>query len=326
MAKVSRDAAAVKARIVYWGVQGCGKSTNLQSAFAKLRPDHRGQIRQEQSRLDPTVTYDVLPISLGEIAGVSTQIEMIAVPGANDQAPMRKQLLDQVDGIVMVVDGTRSVEDNTASIDELRGALAAYGRRLDSMPVVLQYNKRDIADPYAMDDIHRKVELGNAPVFEAVASQGTGVLQTLSTISKQVIRALRDEGVGARPPQTGSEARPLAATQAATSAPRAPISSVERMEEAILHEGAHPESRDLDSAVDVAESMLLSPIPTPSGEIERPVGARLGGDLTIVSVGEASRVGERRVRLPLVLGDGEGGTSTLVLTLQLDALLEEDSG
>ena len=80
MAKVSRDSAAVNARIVYWGIEGCGKSTNLRAAFDKLRPDHRGEIREEASRIDPTVSYEVLPISLGEIGGMKTQIEMVAVP------------------------------------------------------------------------------------------------------------------------------------------------------------------------------------------------------------------------------------------------------
>jgi signal recognition particle receptor subunit beta len=321
MAKVSQDAAAVRARIVYWGIDGCGKSTNLRSAYAKLRPDHRGEIREEASRLDPTVTFEILPISLGDIAGMATQIEMVAVPGGSEQAPMRKQLLDQVDGIVMVVDGTASIESNAASLDELREALAAYGRRLDSLPVVLQYNKRDIADPYAMDDLHRKIELGDTPVFEAVATEGTGVLQTLSTISKRVIRALREEEVGARRSQsaTASAAAPSAAT------PPGPISSVERMEEAILNEGARAGTDDLDLAADGAQSLLDEPIPSFGGEIERPEGARLGRDLTIVSVGEASRASERSVRVPLVLGDREGGTSTLVLTIQLDALEEEDS-
>lgn len=323
MAKVSRDAAAVRARIVYWGIQGSGKSTNLRSAYSKLRPDHRGEIREEPSRLDPSVSYEVLPISLGEIAGMRTQIEMLSVPGGNDQAPMRKQLLDQVDGIVVVVDGTASIEDNTAAIDELRQALAAYGRRLDAMPVVLQYNKRDIADPYAMDDIHRKINLGDAPVFEAVATEGTGVLQTLSTISKRVIRSLREEGIGGRPPQTAD-----AAPRPAPAAPprREPASSVERMEEAILSEGASLETDALDTAANDARTLLDSPIPSLGGEIARPDGARLGSDLSIVSVGEAKRAGDRSVRLPLVLGDGEGGTSTVVLTIQLDALVEEDSG
>ena len=318
MAKVSQDAAVVRARIVYWGIDGCGKSTNLRSAYAKLRPDHRGEIRQETSRIDPTVTYEILPISLGDIAGMKTQIELVAVPGGSEQAPMRKQLLDQVDGVVMVVDGTASIESNAASLSELREALAAYGRRLDGLPVVLQYNKRDVADPYAMDDLHRKIELEGVPVFEAVATEGTGVLQTLSTISKHVIRSLREEKIGGHTSQPASES--AAPTQ------HAPTSSVERMEEAILNEGSHAESGDLDLAADDAQSLLDAPIPSLGGEIERPDGARLGRDLTIVSVGEATRASERSVRLPLVLGDGEGGTSTLVLTLQLDALEEEDSG
>jgi len=316
MAKVSHDAGAVRARIVYWGISGCGKTANLRAAFSRLRPDHRGEIREEESRLDPTVTYEVLPISLGEIGGMSTQIEMIAVPGASGQAPMRKQLLDQVDGVVMVVDGTASIEDNRASLEELREALAAYGRRLDTMPVVLQYNKRDIADPYAMDDLHRKIDIGDAPVFEAVAIEGTGVLQTLSTVSKRVIRALREEGVGASPSAAPAAPRPQ---------PASARSSVDRMEEAILNEGTHAEAKAFGSAGQDPPTLMDRPIPRLGGEIERPEGARLGGNLSIVSVGEASRVGARSVRLPLVVGDGEGGTSTLVLTLQLDTLIEEDS-
>jgi signal recognition particle receptor subunit beta len=327
MAKVSHDAGAVKARIVYWGIEGCGKSANLRAAHSKLRPDHRGDIREEPSRLDPSVTYEVLPISLGEIAGMKTQIEMISVPGGADQAPMRKQLLDQVDGVVVVVDGTASIEDNTAAIDELRQALAAYGRRLDSMPVVLQYNKRDVADPYAMDDIHRKINLGDAPVFEAVATDGTGVLQTLSTISKRVIRSLREQEVGSRPPEPSAPSAPLTPQPAPTRAfAPVPRSSVDRMEEAILNEGADPDGGVLDDVANDARTLLDAPLPSVGGEIVRPEGARLGPDFSIVSVGEACRVGDRSVRVPLVLGDGEGGTSTLVLTLQLDVLVEEDSG
>ena len=192
MAKISRETAAVNARIVYWGVQGAGKTANLRAAFSKLRPDHRGQLREVPSRLDPTVTYEVLPMSLGEVGGIRTQIEMVAVPGSPEQAPTRKQLLDQVDGVVFVVDASAGrVEENLASFEELQHALAAYGRSAADMPLVLQYNKRDVADAYALDDLHRKLQTPGAPVFEAVATDGTGDLQTLSTISKRVIRALR---------------------------------------------------------------------------------------------------------------------------------------
>ena len=190
MAKVSSRDAQVNARIVYWGVEGAGKTANLHAAYAKLRPDHRGELRSVPTRLDPSVSYEVLPIGLGDIAGVRTQIELVAVPGPAEQAPTRKQLLDQVDGVVLVVDSQpERVDANIASFEELRQALRAYGRQIEDVPLVVQYNKRDLADPYALEDLHRKLDVKGAVVFEAVATDGTGVLQTLSTISKRVIRS-----------------------------------------------------------------------------------------------------------------------------------------
>ena len=313
MPKVSRDAGEVNARILYWGAQGAGKSTNLRAAFAKLRPDHRGEIKQVPTRIDPTVGYEVLPIALGEIAGVRTQLEMVAVPGDQEQAPTRKQLLDQVDGIVLVVDARSDrAEANLASLRELRQGLAAYGRSLERLPFVVQYNKRDLADPYAIEDLHRRLGLASAPVFEAVATQGTGVLQTLSTISKRVIRALREDEATQEP----HEARPIPEPEAA------PPTPAERMERALLEEAEESEA-GAEAVLARGTQELLAPAwDDRSGEIERPQGARIGPDLTIVSVGEALRTGDRELRLPLVLGDASGRTSTLVLTIRLDALCE----
>jgi len=319
MRTASRGAAEVNARILYWGIAGAGKSTILRAAFAKLRPDHRGEIKQVPTRIDPTVGYEVLPISLGEIAGMRTQLELIAVPGHPEQAPTRKQLLDEVDGIVFVADASAGRSDaNVASLRELRQGLAAYGRSLDEVPLVVLYNKRDLADAYALEDLHRRLGVAGAPVFEAVATQGTGVLQALSTISKRVIRARREGAPSAAD-------APAAAPLAPPPAPRAPApapSAVERMERAILAEAAHPEAPAAAAAARGAASLLDASWEQVSGEIERPTGARIGPDLTIVSVGEAVRNGEREISLPLVLGDGSGQTSTLVLTLRLDALVE----
>ncbi|MBW2270116.1 MAG: GTPase domain-containing protein [Deltaproteobacteria bacterium] len=337
MTKVSRESDAVNARIVYWGIQGAGKTENLIHAHQKLRPDHRGEITNIASRLDPSVTYEELPISLGEVGGVKTQLEMIAVPGGHEQGPMRKQLLDQVDGVVLVVDAAAGVDENIASLEELREALAAYGRALEDVPLVLQYNKRDIADPYALDDLHRKLHPGDAPVFEAVASEGTGVLQTLSTISKRVIRHLREHGTPLAPPAPAVEpvlaAEPMLAPEPVPAPEPAPVpefaaapSNANRMEDALAAEGTELDAPGLDLAADEAETLLEKSFSDFSGEIERPAGARLGPDVSIVSVGEATRTGERSLRVPLVLGDAEGGTSTLVLSIQLDALVEGDPG
>jgi len=327
MAKVSREAAAVNARIVYWGPDGAGKTTNLRSAYSKLRPDHRGEIRETPSRVDPSVSYEILPISLGEVAGIRTQIEMVAAPGGGEQGPTRKQLLDQVDGVVLVVDASAgNVDRNAASLDELREALAAYGRDLADLPVVIQYNKRDVADAYALDDLHRRLDLPDAPVFQSVATDGTGVLQTLSTISKRVIRALREQQIrlpqtpAAEPVPRREDTLEVAAPPAAV-APEPELSSATAlMEQAILDEEDKPDAAD---AAREAATLLDHSWPA---EMNPGREARLGADLSIVSVGEARRAGERSVQVPLVLGDGDGGTSTLVLTIQLDALLDEDPG
>ena len=184
----------VNARIVYWGAPGSGKTANLRMIHAKLRSDHRGELREVPTRLDPSVSYEMMPIELGEIAGVRTRIQIIAVPGGPEQGPTRKQLLDKVDAVVFVVDAQRDrIDANVACFEELRRTLAAYGRALESVPMVIQYNKRDLADPFALEELHRKLDIRGAGAFEAVATEGTGVLQTLTTVSKRVIRARREQ-------------------------------------------------------------------------------------------------------------------------------------
>ncbi len=212
-----RREAEVNARIVYWGVAGAGKLTNLRVIHAKLRPDHRGELRELPTRLDPTVHYAVLPIELGEVSGVRTRIQVLTVPSGDEQAPTRKQLLDGADGVVFVAD-TRPdrVAENLACFEELRGALAAYGRPLEEVPLVIQYNKRDCSDPFVLDELHRKLGMRGVAAFEAVASEGTAVLQTLTTISKRVIRHRRE--VSARP---SGPATPQRTSEAADPAPEA---------------------------------------------------------------------------------------------------------
>jgi signal recognition particle receptor subunit beta len=204
MSNQNRDQSDVNARIVYWGIEGSGKSTSLRVIAEKLRSDHRGQLRAMPTGLDPTMAYEVLPIELGQVGGLQTRIEIVAVPGAAEHAPTRKQLLDQVDGVVFVIDAQRDrIDENLASFDELRGSLAAYGRSLSDVPLVFQYNKRDLSDPFALEELHRKLDVRGVAAFESVATEGRAVLQALTTASKAVIRHLRY-----REPATASAPRP----------------------------------------------------------------------------------------------------------------------
>jgi signal recognition particle receptor subunit beta len=348
MARVIAEGAEVNARILYWGIEGAGKRTSLTKVSEKLRTDHRGELTETPTRIDPSVGFTVLPIELGDIAGMRTRIELVAVPGGAEHGATRKQLLDQVDGVVLVIDAQQSrIEENAAIVNELRKSLGDYARRLEDLPHVVQYNKRDLSDAYVIDELHRCMGLGSATVFETVASESTGVLQALSTISKKVIRSLRGESIGGhRPvrapaPESPTPAPPpiaVAPTPTPTAAPApAPVpdesigpaafveslpSPASALEDAILAEaeGTGPEA---EVEVPAADDLFDQPWQHESDALEVPQGVRLSPELSIISVGQATRADERSVRVPLVLGDGDGGTSTLVLTVRLDPLIDE---
>jgi len=350
------DAHVVDARIVYWGIEGAGTSTNLRWIHAKLRPDHRGRLEHVPTRLDPTVSYERLPIELGEIAGVRTRIQIVAVPGGPEHAPTRKALLDRVDGLVFVVDARRAcIDANVAALEELRSALAAYGRSLEEVPLVVQYNKQDLSDAFVLEELHRKLDVRGAAVFEAVATEGVGVLQTLTTISKRVVRLLR-EGRTAPAAAPAAPARPAPPPRPAARAPEpprpaplprrpAPAPRLPDLEEAALAAGDEFDERDeavhraaglLDASwPDVAASYALESddelggprpaAPARAGrfglEITAPHGA--AGDWRIVSAGTAEPQGARGLVVPLVLADGEGRELRLRLSLALELIPED---
>jgi len=337
------------ARILLWGIAGSGKTTTLETIHAKLRDDLRGDLRREPTRLDPTVHYEALPITLGEIAGVGTQIEMIAVPGAEDQEMTRKQLLDEIDGIVLVLDcSPERIRDNGPAIEELRQSLAAYGRRLDAFPIVLQYNKRDVADPFAIEDLHRQIGLDQAAVFETIATTGHGILPTLTTISKHVVRARRG-GSGEIDAETAAAAAEGATVpEAPAPAPEPPEINLDVMPEPLEVEQTLEELERFDGMEALEASELdANPNETSTAELlesailaegeeqnSQPLGALewaeeaeaakpAEGSLQIISVGQATLEADGGVRLPLVLGDEDGGSRSVVLSLRLDALATE---
>jgi signal recognition particle receptor subunit beta len=328
MAEVNRKAGTVNARIVYWGVEGSGKSTNLRAIHQKLRPDHRGELQVRGTRLDPSVTYELLPIELGDVGGQRTRIEIVTMPGAPDQAPTRKQLLDRVDGIVLVVDARpERLDDNVAGFEELRGALAAYGRSLEQVPLVIQYNKCDLSDPFALEQLHKKLDVRGAAAFEAVASEGTAVLQTLTTISKRVMRVLKETAAArAAAPPPAPAAAPAARRDPA---PRPALG----LEAAVAAEARHPLAARAAETAAAASAVLAAPDDVLRGLAgAEPAEAILTaeslddepGAMSIESVGEARAVGPRAVRVPLVLRDERGRRHGLQLTFEIAPEPSED--
>ena len=200
MGTADREAHEIHGRVVYFGPTGAGKSANLAFIQRKLKREHRGELTKKTAK-DGTTTYDVLPVSLGAVRGYKTSIQISTVPGSPQAAALRKELIQNVDGIVFVADLRPDRHDATlASAAELRRHLSAQGRKIEDVPLVLQYNRRDLVDENAVERLHRKLGIKGA-CFEAVAKEGTGVLQTLTTLSKLVLAELRkalDEASAAR--------------------------------------------------------------------------------------------------------------------------------
>jgi len=342
-------------RILYWGIAGAGKSTNLSTIHSRLRADHRGELRHVATRLDPTVTYEVLPIQLGDVGGSPTEIEIVAVPDGAEQAATRKQLLDEVEGVVLVIDASPArVDENVAAREELAESLASYGRELAKLPMVVQYNKRDLADDTAIEALHRRLALPSAAVFEAVADQGTGVLQTLTTVSKAVVRNLREahredpptktESAHPAPVESGTEtAALLSPPQPSGSHPdhtspsepedralqerNTPADVSERLLENALEAEALASREEIDAHASLEQEARdhFDQVYEQLAHEDKPKNRlSLGPDLRIVSVGSATRHDERSIRVPLVLGDADGATGSIALTISLDGIIEPD--
>jgi len=337
MAEANSDRREVNARIVYWGAEGAGKATNLRAIHRKLRPDHRGRLEAVATQLDPSVCSYQLPIELGEIAGVKTRIQVIAVPGGSEQAPTRKQLLDRVDGIVFVVDARRErIDDNVASLEELRGALAAYGRALESVPLVVQYNHQDQSDPYVLEELHRKLDVKGAAVFEAVATEGSGVLPTLTTISKRVVKQLR-EAPEPKPLKTppASQSAPIATapTPAPAPQPRSGRDTVilADLERAVLAPDVEQED-ERDHAISRAQGLLdaawhaevaIQDAPLGDTPLPAPDSVPDGEPWQVVEAGLAEVVGTRAITVPVVIADAMGHELRFRLTVSLEPLQGE---
>ncbi len=193
MAIIDYDKKEVNAKIVYYGPALSGKTSNIHYIYSKLVPEHRGELMTLSTKSHRTLFFDFLPVELGEVKGLNTRFYLYTVPGQIFYNNIRKQVLHDVDGIVFVADSqTKMKNDNIQSFQNLEENLAEQGRSLKDIPHVLQYNKRDMPDILNAEDLHRQLNKYNAPHFEATALNGNNVLKTLTTISKMVLKRLRE--------------------------------------------------------------------------------------------------------------------------------------
>jgi signal recognition particle receptor subunit beta len=204
MAVVDQEKKEVNAKIVFYGPALSGKTTNIHFIYSKLKPEHRGELKTLSTKTHRTLFFDFLPVEVGEVKGYNTRFFLYTVPGQIFYNQIRKEILKDVDGIVFVADSQLKVkEENIQSFKNLEENLAEQGRTLAEIPHLIQYNKRDLPEVQSLEDLHRQINKYNAPFFEAVANKGKGVLETLTTISKMVLKKLREQPQLAQKVETG---------------------------------------------------------------------------------------------------------------------------
>ena len=192
MSFINYSSREINCKIVYYGPGLCGKTTNLQYIYKKTNPDSKGKMISLATETERTLFFDFLPLALGEIRGFKTRFHLYTVPGQVFYDASRKLILKGVDGVVFVADSqVERMEANIESIENLRTNLAEQGYNLDAVPFIVQYNKRDLPNVVPVDEMKKSLNSRGVPDFEAVATDGTGVFDTLKSIAKLVIMELK---------------------------------------------------------------------------------------------------------------------------------------
>ncbi len=185
----------INCKIVYYGPGLCGKTTTLPYIYDKTNPGAKGKLISLATETDRTLFFDFLPLELGTVRGFKTRFHLYTVPGQVFYDASRKLILKGVDGVIFVADSqVERMDANVESIDNLQINLKAQGYDLLAIPYVLQLNKRDLPNVVPVDEMVRELRKKGEPVFEAVASKGAGVFETLKGVAKLVLQELTKTG------------------------------------------------------------------------------------------------------------------------------------
>ncbi len=279
------------AKVVYYGPGLCGKTTNLHHIYGRTAPGSRGEMVSLETETDRTLFFDLLPLDVGVIGGFKTRVQLYTVPGQVFYNTTRKLVLKGVDGIVFVADSQRAMRDaNVESLANLKTNLAEIGVKLDEIPLVLQYNKRDLANILSLEELEDSLNPEKLfESYEACAVLGQGVFETLKAISRLTLRSLKKRMLGEeKAPAPAVVARPAAR-------PAAPVKAEAPAAAAALRAAGKPSAKpvappppppadDLQDALDVEPGTFSEQAAAPvrAYELNQPPSTFDGSDVETV--------------------------------------------
>jgi signal recognition particle receptor subunit beta len=333
----------INAKIVYYGPGLSGKTTNLECIYASVPGDSRGKMVSMKTRQDRTLFFDFLPLELGEIHGFRTRFLLYTVPGQVFYNATRKLVLKGADAVVFVADSTQGkMEDNLQSLQNLEDNLRENNLSLESIPWVIQYNKRDLPDVCGVDELQRALNPEGVPHFEAAAATGRGVYETLHAVSRLLFQRLRSEfgrhASGSRSAEAGGS-RPTSGVMAAPTGVASPsgvrqapsalsgspsVAGMQRpsqvLERPVAPAGEDPEGekepQEYGHTIELAEKISDSPA-SMEGFIRDPMRRRDGAE-----EGKAlPKTRVRQVRVPVVINASDlrpGTPLQIVLEIRVE--------
>lgn len=255
----------ITVKVVYYGPGLSGKTTNLQYLHHIINPDRKGKLLCLPTESDRTLFFDLLPIDLGKIRDFSLRFQLYTVPGQVRYNATRKLVLKGADAIVFVADSQSDMkEQNIESFKNMRDNLIANNINPDEIPLILQYNKRDLPNVLSIDDLNTDLnENGKYQYIEAIAIDGTGVEDSFQDITKIVIDDIKHK---VDLPYLEEEEVPIE-VEIDESSPEEPVITSPVLESTMYESDAvnSIEAEEIPMEVDIGESILEEPVTTNPG-------------------------------------------------------------
>ena len=218
MVQINFSLKEVNCKIVYYGPGLSGKTTNLEVVHKKAPQASVGDLTSIATEGDRTLFFDFLPLNLGQVAGMKTKFQIYTVPGQVYYNSTRKLVLQGADGVVFVADSKRGkMDENIESLKNLEENLKEHGLSFEKLPVVLQYNKRDLPDVYSIEELEEELNPGSFPHVEAVARSGEGVFPTLKKLAGMVLQTLNQQHSSVRGKSAADTKEPTTESRSSTS-------------------------------------------------------------------------------------------------------------
>jgi len=194
MPKVDVRERRITCRLVYYGPGLGGKTTNMQHIHRRTHPKYRGDLVSLATETDRTLFFDFLPMAVQKIGGFEMRFHLFTVPGQVFYEESRRIILQGADGVVFVADSHPDRRKaNEESLSDLDRNLKVYDLDIRKIPLIIQYNKRDLDNRMDVNEMRRELNYLKVPDFEATASEGPGVIETFHEALKLVIARVQAE-------------------------------------------------------------------------------------------------------------------------------------